>query len=101
MALQRFGFIVTGNGLDPARHRSTMATPAFTMIAVGVASPAHGAEVARALVEQDGVQLIELCGGFGAEHTLQVQQAVPPQVPVGAVRYGPEVIDSMHRLFAD
>ncbi|MBI5257739.1 MAG: hypothetical protein HY855_14645 [Burkholderiales bacterium] len=101
MALQRFGFIVTGAGLDPAQHRSVMSAPAFTMIAVGVASPAQGAAVARALVEQDGVQLIELCGGFGAAETLQVQQAVPPQVPVGAVRYGPEVIASMHRLFAD
>ncbi len=101
MALQRFGFIVTGAGLDPARHRNLMSSATFTMIAVGVADPAQGADVARALVEEHGVQLIELCGGFGTADTLRVQAAVPATVPVGVVRYGPEVIESMHRLFAD
>lgn len=100
MALQRFGFIVTGDGLNPARHRSFMSSPSFTMIAVGVSDPAEGAAVAKALVAEHGVQLIELCGGFGTADTLRVQAAVPATVPVGVVRYGPEVIESMHRLFA-
>lgn len=99
MALQRFGFIVSGAGLDPGRHRSVMSSPAFTMIAVGVSNPAQGAAIAQALVEEHGVQLIELCGGFGTADTLRVQAAVT--VPVGVVRYGPEVIDGMHRLFAE
>lgn len=101
MALKRFGFIVTGAGLNPARHRSVMSSAAFTMIAVGVSNPADGAEVAKALVAEHDVQLIELCGGFGSADTLRVQAAIPPEVPVGVVRYGPETIDGLHRLFAD
>lgn len=101
MALKRFGFIVTGAGLNPAQHRAVMTSPRFTMVAVGVTDPAEGAEVAKALVAEHDVQLIELCGGFGTADTLRVQAAIPPEVPVGVVRYGPETIDPLHRLFGD
>ena len=101
MALQRFGFIVSGAGLDPARHHATLASPQFTMFTVGVAHPGQGAEVARRLIEAHDVQLIELCGGFAAPDVAAVQQAVAGRVPVGSVAYGPEAIDGLHRLFAD
>jgi hypothetical protein len=98
MALTHFGFIVTGAQLDPMTHRSVMQSPAFRMTAMGVASPAQGAAAAQQLVKE-GVQLIELCGGFGPKWTAQVQEAIGHVVPVGAVGYGPESIDAMHALF--
>jgi predicted polyphosphate/ATP-dependent NAD kinase len=98
MALTKFGFVVVGASLSPAQHRVTMRSDAFEMIAIGVASPAEGPAVARALVEE-GVQLIELCGGFGAAWTAQVLAAVEGKVPVGAVSYGPESIGLMAALF--
>jgi hypothetical protein len=55
--------------------------------------------VARTLVSE-GVQLIELCGGFGPLWTAKVIEAIGPAVPVGAVGYGPESIDAMHALFS-
>jgi hypothetical protein len=99
MALQKFGFIVTGPQLDPTQHRQVMQSPAFKMISVGVSSPSEGVAVAQQLVE-DGVQLIELCGGFGPKWTAQVQEAIAHRVPVGSVSYGPESIDAMHALFS-
>ena len=99
MALSKFGFIVTGAQLDPNQHRMTMSSPAFTMIAVGVSSPNQGIEVARTMVS-DGVQLIELCGGFGPIWTAKIIEAIGNAIPVGAVAYGPESIDAMHALFA-
>jgi hypothetical protein len=60
MALTRFGFIVTGNGYDPAEHRVTMSSPQITTIMVGVARPEQAVPVARAMVA-DGVQLIDRC----------------------------------------
>jgi hypothetical protein len=99
MALHKFGFIVTGAELDPARHRVVMESPAFTMIAVGVARAEQGIEVARSLVAED-VQLIELCGGFGPLWTAKVIEAIGGRVPVGSVGYGPEAIDQLHALFA-
>jgi hypothetical protein len=98
MALTRFGFIVTGQGLDPAVHRSVMQSPAFTMIAVGVARAEQGVEVAKQLVA-DGVQLLELCGGFGPVWTGKIIEAIGGAIPVGSVGYGPESIDQMFALF--
>ncbi|WP_028602600.1 DUF6506 family protein [Ottowia thiooxydans] len=99
MPLARFGFIVTGAGLNPSQHRCVMASDRFQMIAVGVPTAAAGVDVARALVAE-GVQLIELCGGFGPGGTAAVLEAVGGAVPIGSVGYGPESIDALARLFA-
>lgn len=44
---------------------------------------------AVSLVE-DGVQTIELCGGFGPEWVVKIENALPKKVPVGCVMYGPK-----------
>jgi len=98
MALTKFGFIVTGAKLSPLENRMEMKSPAFTMIAVGVERPEEGIEVAREMVEQ-GVQLIELCGGFGPLWTAKIIDSIGRKVPVGSVGYGPESIDQLHELF--
>jgi hypothetical protein len=99
MALTSFGFIVTGTGLDPQKHRVVMQSPAFTMIAVGVTRAEQGIDVARGMVAE-GVQLIELCGGFGPVWTGKIIEAIGGAIPVGSVGYGPESIDQMHALFS-
>ena len=99
MALKRFGFVVTGAGLDPAVHRMTMASQTFTMTVIGVPDPAAGAAAAIDL-RDTGHELIELCGGFGPVWTGKIIEAVGPAIPVGSVGYGPESIAAMHRLFA-
>jgi hypothetical protein len=98
MALRKFGFIVTGGGLDSKTHRLEMRSDAFTMIAVGVPTPEHAVAVARQLVSE-GIQLIELCGGFGPIWTGKIIEAIGNQIPVGSVSYGPESINAMHALF--
>ncbi|MFZ5734827.1 MAG: DUF6506 family protein [Pseudomonadota bacterium] len=99
MALTRFGFVVTGAGLDPAIHRMTMASQAFTMTVIGVPHAAAG--VAAAIDLRDsGHQLIELCGGFGPIWTGKIIEAVGPEIPVGSVSYGSESIDTIYALFA-
>jgi hypothetical protein len=99
MALTKFGFIVTGAGLDPEKNRMIMRSPAFEMIAVGVARAEQGVAVAEGMV-REGVQLIELCGGFGPVWTGKIIEAIGGKIPVGSVGYGPESIDAMHALFA-
>ena len=100
MALTKFGFIVTGRGLDPAKHRMVMQSDRFEMIAVGIDDPAAGPAVARALVDE-GIELLELCGGFGPVWTARVIEAIGGKIAVGSVGYGPEAIAPMHRLFGD
>lgn len=98
MALSKFGFIVTGKELEPERHRVVMQSPSFTMIAVGVSRAEQGIDVAKQMVAE-GVQLIELCGGFGPVWTGKIIDGIGRAVPVGSVGYGPESIDQMYALF--
>ncbi|ALL12956.1 DUF6506 family protein [Caulobacter henricii] len=100
MALTKFGFIVTGAGLEPAQHRLVMRSGAFEMITIGVEKASQGPVAAKRLVAE-GIQLLELCGGFGPIWTAKVIEAIDGKIPVGSVAYGPESIDAMHALFKD
>lgn len=99
MALRRFGFIVKGAGYDPSRHTVSLESPEIVTTVVGVSAPEQALPVAQQMVAS-GIQLIELCGGFGPVWTARVIDAIGGAVPVGAVAYGPESIDQMHELFA-
>ncbi len=98
MPLEKFGFIVCQPGMDAATHRVEMAAPNFVMIALGVNEVDDAPAAAQALKEE-GVQLIELCGGFSAAATAAVELALGSDFPVGAVSYGPEAIEPMQKLF--
>jgi predicted polyphosphate/ATP-dependent NAD kinase len=65
---------------------------------VGVPSVADAPAVAQELVA-DGVELIELCGGFGGGGLSSVITAVGGRVPVGAVSYGIDAVHGLARLF--
>ncbi|AST83107.1 DUF6506 family protein [Latilactobacillus sakei] len=41
-------------------------------------------------LKAEGVQFIELCGGFGPTWTTKINEALNYEIPVGAVMYGPE-----------
>ena len=69
------------------------------MKVVGVTDPKDGIEAAKQMVKE-GIQLIELCGGFSPVWAGKIIEAIEYAVPVGVVAYGPESIDGMHRLFA-
>lgn len=94
MALERFGLIFTGDNFAQLQGTST-----FSMKVVGVKSPEQGIEVARQMVAE-GIQLIELCGGFNPVWAGKIIEAINYAVPVGVVAYGPESIDAMHALFS-
>ncbi|MFD4353266.1 DUF6506 family protein [Nocardia sp. NPDC058519] len=98
MALTAWGFIYTATGSDPDRE-TVVETPACRSVFVGVERKEDAAEVAVRLVGQ-GVQLIELCGGFGPVWTARVIEAIDGAVPVGAVSYGAEAVDGVHAIFA-
>ena len=99
MALTHWGFIFTGPGNDPSRTRVVTGSKACRLTAVGVERPEQGIEVARQLVAE-GVQMIELCGGFGPIWTGRILEAIGGAVPVGAVGYGPEAIAQVNAIFS-
>lgn len=95
MALTSFGFIVTGDDFEQYQG-----TDAFKMKVVGVKNAEQGIDVAKAMVAE-GIQLIELCGGFSPVWVGKIIEAIDYAVSVGVVAYGPESIDAMYALFAD
>lgn len=95
MALTKFGFIVTGDNFT--QHQGT---ENFAVKVVGVKSAEQGIAVAQEMV-QEGIQLIELCGGFSPVWAGKIIEAIDYAVPVGVVAYGPESIDAMYALFSD
>ena len=68
-------------------------------VLIGVPTVADGVLLVESLVDE-GVQLIELCGGFGPVGTAQVIAAMHGRVPVGSVGYGPESVDGVQALFS-
>ena len=69
-----------------------------SLVCVGVPTVAEAPAVARQLVA-DGVELIELCGGFGGAGLGSIVSAVENRVPVGAVFYGVEASAGLNRIF--
>jgi Family of unknown function (DUF6506) len=69
------------------------------LVSVGVPRVEEAPAIARRLVA-DGVELIELCGGFGGAGLAAVIAAVEGRVPVGAVFYSVEASAGLQRLFA-
>jgi len=72
---------------DPSEHRVTISTPAVVeLIVVGVSDYQQAIQVSKELVDQ-GVQAIELCGGFGQIGVAKVVQSVGDKAVVGVVRF--------------
>jgi hypothetical protein len=85
MAIQA-AFIFLAGGAEPAKHRGRVTTPQVDLAVVAAPDYAEAEKVARALVAE-GVQAIELCGGFGVAGTAQIAKAVAGKAVVGAVRF--------------
>ena len=90
----KWGFVYTlDDPSDPIRTDRI-----GTLICVGIPTLAEAPRIARELLAE-GVELIELCGGFGGAGLGAVVEAVQGRVPVGAVFYGVEASSGLQRLF--
>ena len=72
-------------------HKVETEKATFYAVAVDYKDKKQAAAVAKQLTEEEGVVMIELCGGLAnADVVSQVKQAVGDNVAVGQVMYGPE-----------
>lgn len=85
MALKA-AFIFVAPEADPKKHRATVNTPMVELTTVGVKDYQDAVETAKKLVAE-GIEAIELCGGFGIEGTAAVKRAVNGKAAVGVVRF--------------
>jgi len=85
MALKA-AFIFLAPNVDPAEHRSIVVTSDVEVTTIAACDYAEAEKVAQTLVAE-GVQAIELCGGFGNAGTARIVKAVAGEAAVGAVRF--------------
>ncbi len=98
MALTRFAMIIKGPGYDPSAHRAHLDSPVFATTVVCVSSFEQAVPVARELA-LEGIQLLELCGGFLPDQAAAIQEVVGSGVPVGVVRYTAEEREALAARF--
>lgn len=101
MALHKWAYIYLSPGFDAEANTVRSHSDRCEFIAIGLdfADKAKVVDVARDLHAQ-GVQMIELCGGFGPLWIAKVSEALGGAIPVGSVAYGPEARRPMLDLLA-
>jgi len=90
----KWAFIYTLDDASEAQRTDVLGS----LVCIGVPRVADAPAVARQLLT-DGVEMIELCGGFGGAGLASVISAVEERVPVGAVFYGVDASAGLQRLF--
>lgn len=85
MALKA-AFIFLAPGANPAEHRSLVRTPEVELTTIGASSYEQAEKAVQSLLDQ-GIQAIELCGGFGTSGTARIATVVGSRAAVGAVRF--------------
>ena len=79
-------FIFLAPDVEPQKHRATVVTPQVELTAIAARDYAEAQQVAQMLVSE-GVEAIELCGGFGNKGTARIAEAVAGKAAVGVVRF--------------
>jgi len=100
MKLTHCGFIFKGSGMHATEHAVKLASPSFAMSVRGVADLEEAVLASKVLVEE-GVQVIELCGGFDENMTRRIIDAIGGAVPVAAVAYFPEELAKLERFLKE
>lgn len=80
------GFIFIGPEIDTASARAQLDTPVIKLKVIGVKTYEEAVKAAVELADE-GVQVIELCGGFGNEAVGMIAKAVRGKSSVGAVKF--------------
>lgn len=79
-------------------HKAVLSSSAFTTTVVCVSSLEQALRAATEQVQQ-GVQLLEFCGGFTPEEASRLHADIGHEVPVGVVRYSAEELAHLSVLF--
>ena len=82
----QFAFIFVTKDADSSVHRTVVETPGVKCRVVAVRDYAEAEEVTKKLVAE-GVEAIELCGGFGHAGTARVAAAAAGKAHVGSIRF--------------
>jgi hypothetical protein len=100
MLLSNYGFIVKAPGYMPDLHDLRLVSSHFCTRVIGVSDIDAAVVVAKKLVAE-GIQLIELCGGFSLGEAQILRGRIDHAVPVGCVSYSASEEERLQQLFED
>ena len=87
MAQVQYAFIILAPGYEPSAQRAILESPEFKSRIVGVSSQAAALTAVDGFVAE-GVEIIELCGGFSPQDAGDIGRRAGQGVSVGLVAYG-------------
>lgn len=93
-----WAFIYISKGCDPEKHTSVIESPGCRTLIYGVDSIDAGHKLAKKIVDE-GVKLIELCGGFGEKGAKEMIDKINGRVPVSYVTYFPGESERIRTIF--
>lgn len=96
MRFNSYAHIFVMPEFDPTTNVVTMekGNCRFKAVGVDMSHPEQAIEVAKQLKEE-GYQIIDLCGGFGADWICKVKEALNGSIPIGGAFYGPEFHEAL------
>ena len=96
MALRYWAYIFLSPGFNATQHIATMESNGcrFKAVGIDINNREQVIEIAKQLIDE-GVQMIELCRGFGPQWIAKISDAISHAIPVGGVFYGPEARQPM------
>jgi Family of unknown function (DUF6506) len=99
MPLTQFAFIIKAPGYTSQSHTAQLDSRSFSTRIIGVSDVSEANAVLKQLVAQ-GVQLVELCGGFTAHEAASLRAHIGDAIPIGVVTYSAEQQARLATLFA-
>ncbi|MHB8061724.1 MAG: DUF6506 family protein [Ruminiclostridium sp.] len=84
--MRKVCWLFVNPGVTEGVKRQEMVHGQGIMITLGVDSYERAAEEAKKLVDE-GIVLLELCGGFGDRGVAMIKDAVGGAIPVGVIRF--------------
>ncbi len=99
MKILNYGFIVLAPGYHPDQHFHVMKSDIFETRVIGVSSIEQAKQAARTLAK-DGVQVVELCGGFGEEAANDMIASLDLNIPMGYVMFNAEEAKRLSQVLA-
>ena len=100
MKLNNYGFIVKAPGYHPEEQRAVIENGLFRTEVVGVNTIEQAIQVAEELID-NGIQLIELCGGVGEEDAKQVIDTLDVETPIGFVDFSATENSKLSKFLSD
>jgi len=90
MKQMKYTFIYKAKGHNPEKHHIEFESESFKTMVFGVDSFETALAIAEKSVE-NGVELIELCGGFNRDYADELYNHFGGKVKVGVVDYFPDL----------